>query len=113
MLLVEGLTANLINISQICDQGMNVNSNQSECIISSKIQEVLMKGTRSNGNCYLWISQNKSHPLTCLISKVDQTKLWNYKLGHLNLKSMKHNIFKEDIKGLTKSQDNGTQENDK
>lgn len=36
LLFVEGLTDNLINISQLCDQGLNVIYNKSECIVSSK-----------------------------------------------------------------------------
>jgi hypothetical protein len=33
VLLVEGLTANLISISQLCEQGSNVHFNNSECTI--------------------------------------------------------------------------------
>lgn len=36
VLLVEGLTTNLINISQLCHQGLNVSYNKSGCISSSK-----------------------------------------------------------------------------
>lgn len=92
--LVEGITANLISISQLCDQGLNVNFNKLDCIVTSKNQEVLMKGSRSKDNCYMWISQNKKQSSTCLISKEDETKLSDQKLGHLNLKSMK-NIISE------------------
>ena len=38
MLLVEGLISNLINISQLCDQSLNVSFNISECIVSNKDQ---------------------------------------------------------------------------
>lgn len=51
---------------------------------------------------YLWVSQNKSHPLTCFISNVDKNKLWHHKLGHLNLKSMKKIISEDVIKGFPK-----------
>ncbi|MCI44845.1 gag-pol polyprotein, partial [Trifolium medium] len=53
VLLVEGLTANLISISQHCEQGLNVHFNNSECTIL-KGQQVLMKGTKSRDKCYLW-----------------------------------------------------------
>jgi hypothetical protein len=53
-LLVEGQTANLISISQLCDQGLIVNFNKSECIVSNKSEEV-MNGSRSKDNCYLWL----------------------------------------------------------
>lgn len=59
VLLVEGLNANLISISQLCDQGLNVGFNKSECIVSNKHREVLMKVSRSNDKCYLWVSQTK------------------------------------------------------
>lgn len=100
MLLVEGLIVNLINISQLYDQDLDVNFNKFECIVSNKDQKVLRKGTRSKDNCYLWIYQNKSQPLTCLISKIDETKLWHQKLGDLDLKSMRKIISEDDVRGL-------------
>lgn len=36
VLLVEGLTAKLINISQLCDQGLNVKFNKFEYIVTNK-----------------------------------------------------------------------------
>lgn len=51
VLLVEELTVNLISISQLCDQDLDVNFIKSECIVSSKDQKVLMKGSRSKDNC--------------------------------------------------------------
>ncbi|PNX99239.1 gag-pol polyprotein, partial [Trifolium pratense] len=98
VLLVEGLTANLISISQLCDQGLNVSFNNSECIVSNKDQEV-MKGSRSKDNCYLWQSQ-KNQGVTCMMTKEDETKLWHQKLGHLNLKSMNKIITEEANRGL-------------
>lgn len=40
--------------------------------------------------------------LTLLIFKIDETKIWHQKLGHLNLRNMKKIIFEEAIKGLPK-----------
>jgi hypothetical protein len=54
-LLVEGLTANLISISQLCDQGLSVQFNKAECLIVNDNQEVLMRGFRSNDNYYMWV----------------------------------------------------------
>jgi hypothetical protein len=89
VLLVKGLTANLISISQLCDQGMKVNFTKFECLVTDKNGEVLMRGARSKDNCYLWVSQQEAHVSTCLISKDDEVKLWHQKLGHLNLKGIK------------------------
>lgn len=66
VLLVEGLTENLISISQPCYQGLIMSFNKVDCIVSSKDQEELMKGSRSLGNCYIWVPQAPP----CMISKV-------------------------------------------
>lgn len=63
-----------------------------------------MKGLRSKVSCSLWISLNKEDPATCLMTKVDETKLWHQKIGHLNLKSMKKTILEEAVKGLPKKE---------
>lgn len=36
VMLVEGLTANLISISQLCDKGLKVRFNKSKCVISNQ-----------------------------------------------------------------------------
>jgi len=92
LLLVKGLTANLISINQLCDQGLEVNFSKPECQITDKKGEVLMRGTRSKDNCYLWVSQEKSLLSTCLMSKEEEVKLWHQKWGHLHLKGMKRAI---------------------
>jgi len=57
VLLVEGLFSNLISISQLCDQGMEVYFNKSGCKITNERVEVLMKGSRTKNNCYKWIPE--------------------------------------------------------
>lgn len=46
VLLVEGLIINLVCITQLCNQRLNVNFSKLECIVIRKDQEVLMKGLR-------------------------------------------------------------------
>jgi len=75
VLLVKGLTANLISISQLCDQGLKVNFSKPKCQIVDEKGEVIMKGTRSKDNCYLWVSQEEAHLTTCLMSKEEEIKL--------------------------------------
>jgi hypothetical protein len=55
--LVEGLKANLISISQLCDQGFKVNFTKNECLVTTNKGVLLMKGARSKDNYYLWIPQ--------------------------------------------------------
>ncbi|WJX40607.1 hypothetical protein P8452_28061 [Trifolium repens] len=102
VLLVKGLKANLISISQLCDQGLKVNFTKNECLITSDKGEVLMKGSRPRDNCYLWIPEETAHSTTCLISQEEEVKLWHQRLGHLNLKGMKKIVSKEAIRGLPK-----------
>ena len=53
--LVKGLVSNLINISQLCDQGLKVNFNKTECHVTDLEGEFLMRGTRSKNNFYKWV----------------------------------------------------------
>ena len=74
VLLVKGLTANLISISQLCDEGFNVTFTKSECLVTNEKSEVLMKGSRSKDICYLWTPQETSYSSTCLSSKEDESR---------------------------------------
>lgn len=47
ILLVDGLTANLIRISQICDQELCVKFNSTRSIITNKQHTQLMRGYKS------------------------------------------------------------------
>ncbi|CAJ2665853.1 unnamed protein product [Trifolium pratense] len=100
VLLVKGLTANLISISQLCDQGMKVNFTKNECLVSNNEGDILMRGIRSKDNCYLWIPLEEGNVSTCFLTKNEEVKLWHQKLGHLNLKSMKRVISEEAVRGL-------------
>lgn len=46
VLYVKGMTANLISISQLCDQDLKVNFTKSECLVINEKNEVIMKGSR-------------------------------------------------------------------
>jgi hypothetical protein len=102
VLLVKGLTANLISISQLCDQGLKVNLTKLKCLVKNEQNEVIMKGTRSKDNCYLWLPKEIEKSSTCLMSKYEEVKLWHQKLGHLNLRGMKRIMTEEAIRGLPK-----------
>jgi len=104
VLLVKGLTANLISISQLCDQGFKVNLTKLKCLVTNEQNEVIMKGTRSKDNCYLWLPKVIVESSTCLMSKDDEVKLWHQKLGHLNLRGMKRIMAEEAIRGIPKLQ---------
>lgn len=52
--LVEGFSANLINISQLCDQGFQVSYSRYKCEVLSKGECIVMSGTRLFDNFYHW-----------------------------------------------------------
>ena len=99
-LLVEGLTANLLSISQICDLNLIVNFTRDKCSVISANNVELMQGSRSKDNCYQWTSGSDNVSTSCLFSKADESQLWHQRLGHLNLKSMKKIISEEAISGV-------------
>ena len=61
VLLVKGLKASLINISQLCNQDLFVKFTKDRCIVLDQNQCRIMEGSRSIENCYLLAS-----PYTCL-----------------------------------------------
>jgi hypothetical protein len=79
---VEGLTTNLISISQLCEQGLNAHFSDSECTIL-KDQEVVMKGTKSKDKCCLWTAQNNSPKIACLSVKEEDIKMSHKIVQHL------------------------------
>ena len=83
VLLVEGLVANLINISQMCDDHLSVQFNQKTCQVMNSHGECILTGHRSSDNCY-----TLSNVKTCLRADLTETELWHQKLGHLNFRDM-------------------------
>jgi hypothetical protein len=75
VLLVKELTANLISIIQLCDQGLKVNFTKAESLVTDEKGNVIMRGVRSKDNCYLWVPRET----TCLMTKEDEIKLWHQK----------------------------------
>ncbi|MCH84762.1 copia protein (gag-int-pol protein), partial [Trifolium medium] len=87
VLLVRGLKVNLISISQLCDQGMDVNFNKGELLVTDNLGKVVMKGRRSIDNCYLWKPKENAQLSTCLI-KEGETNLRHQKHEHLKLQDI-------------------------
>ena len=105
VLLVKGLTANLISISQLCDLGFKVNFSRSECLVINEKLEVVMRGIRSKDNCYLWQPENTDISTMCPIIKEEkEMKLWQHKPGPLHLRRMKRAISMEAVRRTPKLQ---------
>ncbi|XP_010556362.1 PREDICTED: uncharacterized protein LOC104825683 [Tarenaya hassleriana] len=53
---VQGLKANLISISQLCDNGMRVKFTKNACFVSDVKNKRVLTGKRNSNNCYTWIN---------------------------------------------------------
>lgn len=97
VLLVEGLKANLLSISQICDQGYTINFDKDNYFILNKNGENVLEGFRSNDNCYTMLSS-----IMCQSFVNNNTDVWHAKLGHINFKILKKLSHEGIVRGLPK-----------
>ena len=74
VLYVEGLKANLLSISQMCDKHHKVNFHQDLCDVVNKNEKVVITSHRTVHNCHD-INPNSRAPLLCSKAKLDSTKL--------------------------------------
>ena len=54
--LVEGLTINLLSVSQLCDEDLLVQFTKDKCIIHNQNHRRIMEEERTSNNCYLLTS---------------------------------------------------------
>lgn len=99
VMLVKGLTTNLNSISQLCNQGLNVNVTKDKCVARNSEKILVMSGMCSFDNCYLWTPSNVSHSV-CHVSKHDKAIVCHKQLEHVNLCYVKKSITKEAIIGI-------------
>ena len=83
---VDGLKANLLSISQICDNGLNVLFTKYECEILDGGGDCMCVGVRTADNC-LGLTPSISNK--CFSAKIDQVDLWHQRLGHATHKQLK------------------------
>ncbi|GAA0148061.1 hypothetical protein LIER_36643 [Lithospermum erythrorhizon] len=95
VLLVERLTANLISISQLCDDGMQVYFNKDGCTVNNSCDQTFMKGVRSDNNCYMWTSVKAR-----LSKKSEDAELWHKKLRNPNYRNIQQLITIEVVQGF-------------
>ncbi|KAK2363199.1 gag-protease polyprotein [Trifolium repens] len=98
VLLVEGLTTNLISISQLCEQGLDVYFSNSECIIADD-QKVVMKGVKTTNKCYKWTPPNNSPKIACLTVKEENDQMCYQMSQHLYTRQEVESLQPERGKG--------------
>ncbi|XP_051129270.1 uncharacterized protein LOC127250149 [Andrographis paniculata] len=81
---VEGLSTNLISISQLCNDKLQVKFTKDVCELYKNKKECVMTRKRSRNNWYLL-----DKPMdVALILKDDETLLWHTRLGHVNQQNL-------------------------
>jgi len=82
---VDGLKANLLSISQICDNGLNVLFTKYECEILDGGGDCMYIGVRTADN-YYGITPSISNK--CFSAKINQVDFWHQWLGHASHKQL-------------------------
>ena len=80
---IEGLKANLISISQLCDQNLVVKFTKNNCKVFNKFEKYGLERSRSFDNCYTLLQ-----PHICHKTSLDKVKIWHQRLGYLNYKNL-------------------------
>ena len=96
---VDGLKANLLSISQIYDNGLNVMFTKYECEILNDGGECICVGIRIADNCY-GITPSINHK--CYSVKINQVDLWHQWLRHASHKQIEKVSKCEAVLGLPK-----------
>ncbi|KAJ9538937.1 hypothetical protein OSB04_031670 [Centaurea solstitialis] len=102
---VDGLKHNLISVSQLCDNGMDVKFNIKYCILYKV--DTLIEVMRANrrGDLYLLIfdALDEKEEI-CLISSVknEEAWLWHTRFCHLNFHTLEKLVRLKLVKGLPK-----------
>ena len=102
ILLVENLKHNLINISQLCDNGFKVTL----VPISALLGRLTMtKSTLKDIDVNVYkinLDDFKSSNKVCPYSSNDDSSLWHRRLGHASMDTISKLLRKDLIKGLSK-----------
>jgi hypothetical protein len=94
-LYVEGLKENLLSISRFCDNDLVVQFSKKECNIFDSSGKWLMGGERTADNCYGHPGLTTDPQIFCNKVTIDDSELWNQRLGHLNFTDMGKDIVKD------------------
>ena len=83
VLYIKGLKANLLSITQICDEDFVVQFSKKGCVILSEDGVQVLKGLRTTDNCYGLVPKPN---VSCRSAQVNLLELWNQRFGRANYK---------------------------
>lgn len=98
VLFVNGLKANLLSISQFCDENFLCSSQKSN--IFNSAGQWIVKGLRIVDNCY---GVSPIVRLSCHRALLDETELWHQRLGHINFRDLAKSSKRELVDGLPRA----------
>jgi hypothetical protein len=99
--------ANLLSISQFCDNDLVVQFSKKECNIFDSSGKWLMGGERTADNCYGLPGLTTYPQIFCNKTTIDDSELWHQRLGHLNFTNMLKIAGKDIVKDLPKMEKTG------
>ena len=99
VLYIKGLKANLLSITQICDENFLVQFSKKGCVIINEEGIQVLEGNRTTNNCYEVVPTPK---ISCRSAYVDMLELWHQRFGHANFKQVVKVSKLEAIVGLSK-----------
>src|SRR3954470_12317303 len=89
VLLVEGLTHNVLSISQLSDNGYDIIFNQKSCkAVSKKDGSILFTGKGKNNIYKTNLQDLKDQKVTCVMSVSEEQWVWHRRLGHASLRKI-------------------------
>ena len=99
VLYIKGLKANLLSITQICDEDFIVQFSKKECIIIDEEGIQVFEGNRTTDNCYGVVP---TAPILCRSARVDMLELWHHRFRHVNFKQVAKVSKVKAVEGLPK-----------
>ncbi|KAG9459211.1 hypothetical protein H6P81_003719 [Aristolochia fimbriata] len=91
----KGLKANLISISQLCDENLLVHFTSEKCLVADHQRNLVIEGVQTGDNCYKLIDK-----LQCYTASLDSADIWHQKLGHVHFRHIQKLIKHTAVKGL-------------
>ena len=99
VLYIKRLKANLLSITQICDEDFLVQFSKKGCIIINEEGIQVLEGNRTTDNCYGVVPMA---PIACRSARVNMLELWHHRFGHANFKQVAKVSKLEAVEGLPK-----------
>ena len=84
-LYIKGLKANLMSITQICDEDFLVQFSKKGCVIINEVGIQVLEGYRTTNNCYEVVPMPN---ISCRSARVNVLELWHQRLSHANFKQV-------------------------